>query len=116
MEIDLSYLKILQGLKEKILQTRQQVSLSTNAQLLSLYWEIGKTIGEIEKEKGWGAKIISKLSVDLRMEFPEMKGLSPRNLRYMRDFSTVYPQFSVQLTASEFLQQPAPKIQQSEKQ
>jgi predicted nuclease of restriction endonuclease-like (RecB) superfamily len=116
MEVNSDYLKILQGLKEKIIQTRQRVSLSANAQLLSLYWEIGKTIAVMESEQGWGAKTVEKLSIDLKTSFPEMKGLSPRNLRYMRDFSNTYPYFSLSTSSVEFLQQPAAKTQSAGKQ
>ena len=116
MEGNSDYLKILQGLKEKIIQTRQRVSLSANAQLLSLYWEIGKTIAVMESEQGWGAKTIEKLSIDLKTDFPEMKGLSPRNLRYMRDFSNAYPQFTLSASSVELLQQPAAKTQKTDKQ
>ena len=116
MEGNSDYLKILQGLKEKIIQTRQRVSLSANAQLLSLYWEIGKTIAVMESKQGWGAKTIEKLSIDLKMDFPEMKGLSSRNLRYMRDFSNAYPQFTLSSSSVELLQQPAAKTQKTDKQ
>lgn len=116
MEVNSGYLKILQGLKEKIIQTRQRVSLSANAQLLSLYWEIGKTIAAMEGEQGWGAKTVEKLSIDLKTSFPEMKGLSPRNLRYMRDFSNTYPHFMLSVSSVEFLQQPAAKTQSTDKQ
>jgi predicted nuclease of restriction endonuclease-like (RecB) superfamily len=116
MEVNSDYLKILQGLKEKIIQTRQRVSLSANAQLLSLYWEIGKTIAVMESEQGWGAKTIEKLSIDLKTSFPEMKGLSPRNLRYMRDFSNTYPHFTLSTSSVEFLQQPAAITQSADKQ
>ena len=116
MEGNSDYLKILQGLKEKIIQTRQRVSLTANAQLLSLYWEIGKTIAVMESKQGWGAKTIEKLSIDLKMDFPEMKGLSSRNLRYMRDFSNAYPQFTLSSSSVELLQQPAAKTQKTDKQ
>lgn len=116
MEVDFDYLKILQGLKEKIIQTRQRVSLSANIELLTLYREIGQTIAVMELEQGWGAKTIEKLSADLKTSFPEMKGLSPRNLRYMRDFSKAYPHLDISSSSFEYLQQPAAKLQQTEKQ
>ncbi len=116
MEVNSDYLKILKGLKEKIIQTRQRVSLTANAQLLSLYWEIGKAIAGMESEQGWGAKTVEKLSIDLKTSFPEMKGLSPRNLRYMRDFSNAYPQFTLSASSVEILQQPAAKTQNTDQQ
>jgi predicted nuclease of restriction endonuclease-like (RecB) superfamily len=44
---------------------------------------------------GWGKKVIKQLSVDLKMEFPDMKGFSERNLVYMQTFAAAYPQFTI---------------------
>jgi len=52
--------------------------------LLSVYWEIGNTILHHQFEEGWGTKVIDRISADLRKEFPEMKGFSVRNIKYMR--------------------------------
>lgn len=89
------YQQILKGLKDKIRQARLQASLAVNAQLLAVYWEVGKVIMQQEKEEGWGAKTIERLSADLRAEFTDMKGFSVRNLRYMREFAKAYPGFSI---------------------
>src|SRR5690606_27994143 len=43
--------------------------------------------------EGWGSKVIDRLAADLRHEFPDMRGMSPRNLKYMRAFAEAYPQF-----------------------
>jgi predicted nuclease of restriction endonuclease-like (RecB) superfamily len=43
------------------------------------------------REQGWGAKVVDRLASDLKHEFPEMKGFSPRNLRYMRALADSYP-------------------------
>jgi len=92
-ELDKDYSLILQDLKEKIRQARLRASVVVNAQLLQVYWEIGQTILEQQKKMGWGAKIIDRLASDLRIEFDDMKGLSIRNLKYMRAFAEAYPQF-----------------------
>jgi predicted nuclease of restriction endonuclease-like (RecB) superfamily len=97
-----SYNIVLADLKEKIRLAKQQAVSVVNTHLLLAYWEIGKTITDQEKKEGWGAKVIDRLSLDLKMEFPEMTGLSPRNLRYMRDFALTYRYFP-------FLQQPLVK-------
>jgi predicted nuclease of restriction endonuclease-like (RecB) superfamily len=94
-ELDKSYGLILQDLKEKIRQVRLHAALVVNTQLLKMYWEIGRTITEQQKKMGWGAKIIDRLASDLKIEFEDMKGLSPRNLRYMRDFAKAYPGFTI---------------------
>jgi predicted nuclease of restriction endonuclease-like (RecB) superfamily len=105
----MNYGAILKQLKEKIKAAQTKAVLAVNNELLKVYWEIGNVIFEQEKESGWGGKVIEKLAGDLKMEFPEMKGLSPRNLRYMRDFSIAYPQFTI-------LQQAAAKSQISDNQ
>ena len=65
--------------------------LSANAAMVLLYWEIGRLILERQDRVGWGAKIIDRLSYDLRDAFPDMKGFSPRNLKYMRAFAAAWP-------------------------
>ena len=56
-----------------------------------MYWTIGRDILVRQQEQGWGAKVIDRLSADLRREFPEMKGFSRTNLLYMRAFAEAYP-------------------------
>lgn len=89
------YHSIVAELKEKIRSARSQAAFTVNKQLLTLYWEIGQTISWQEKFEGWGAKVVETLSKDLSTEFPDLKGLSSRNLRYMRDFAVAYPQFEI---------------------
>jgi predicted nuclease of restriction endonuclease-like (RecB) superfamily len=105
--INKNYSAILESLKEKIRITRQQAILNLNNELLTVYWQIGAAVFQQQGEEGWGAKIIQRLSVDLKIEFPEMKGLSVRNLEYMRAFAEAWPAF---------VQQPAAQIQSSENQ
>lgn len=93
------YRELLQKLKGKIKSAQQRAMLAVNNELLSVYWEIGNSIAEQEKLAGWGGKIVDKLAADLKSEFSDMKGLSPRNLRYMRDFALSYPTFLQQAAA-----------------
>ncbi|MBN8701869.1 MAG: DUF1016 family protein [Bacteroidetes bacterium] len=108
----IQYGELLQKLKEKIKTAQQKAILAVNNELLSVYWEIGNAIAEQEQQAGWGGKIIDKLATDLKAEFSEMKGLSPRNLRYMRDFSLAYPAFVQQPAA--ILQAPLAKLETTE--
>lgn len=89
------YGSILASLKDKIRQAKAKAILTVNTQLLVLYHEIGSVIADQEKSDGWGAKTVEKLASDLRLEFPDMKGISPRNLRYMRDFAKAYPGWQI---------------------
>ncbi len=90
-----NYLNIVASLKEKIRQAKTKASLAVNKELLNVYWEIGNTILEQQKTEGWGTKIIDRLSQDLKNEFPDMQGLSIRNIKYMRAFAEAYPEFSI---------------------
>lgn len=67
--------------------------LSVNTEMLDLYWKIGKDILAKQEEQGWGAKVINQLSKDLSTRFPEDKGYSVTNLKYMRGFASNYPDF-----------------------
>jgi len=87
-----SYAVFLSDLKKRIQQERLRVVLASNAALVNLYWDIGRGIIKKQKEEGWGSKVIDRLSMDLGKMFPDMKGFSPRNLKYMRAFAFAWPQ------------------------
>ncbi len=90
---DSRYVHLLNTLKSKIRISRQKAVLSANKEMLLLYWEIGAAILENQKKSGWGLKIVDNLSKDLKKAFPDQKGFSSRNLKYMRKFAQEYPDF-----------------------
>lgn len=118
IEHDQNYHLVLKQLEETINGSRQKVIRVANTELLTTYWEIGRTILEQKEKAGWGQKIIGKLANDLRAKFPNMKGLSLRNLSYMQSFASAWPFFpftqqpAAQLLSEGFsiLQQPAAKL------
>jgi len=77
----------LSSLKQRIAGARQHALLAANAEQIRLYHDIGREILERQARQGWGAKVIERLSSDLREAFPDMKGLSASNLKYMRFFA-----------------------------
>lgn len=85
-----TYAVLLQNLKAEISSARIRAHLSVNKEMINLYWNIGNQILERQKQEGWGGKVIESISKDLRSVFPEMKGLSARNLKYMRKFADEY--------------------------
>ncbi len=85
------YQSLLGDLKERIIAAQARAALSVNRELIALYWQIGHAIQIRQEEYGWGARVIVRLSSDLRHMFPDMKGFSPRNLQYMRTFAGAYP-------------------------
>lgn len=89
------YFEILNSLKQAIRRARVQASVTVNNQLLIMYWEIGNVILQQQQQQGWGSKVIDRLAADLKTEFPGFKGLSVRNLKYMRSFAAAWPGFVI---------------------
>jgi predicted nuclease of restriction endonuclease-like (RecB) superfamily len=85
------YQELLVSLKQRIRASQIRAALAVNRELILLYWQIGREILLRQSQQGWGAKVIDRLSQDLQTEFPELKGLSGRNLKYMRAFAEAYP-------------------------
>ncbi|OZI06515.1 hypothetical protein BWI93_19645 [Siphonobacter sp. BAB-5385] len=90
-----NYGSLLAELRNEISKSRLRAVLAANAELLYLYWRIGHTILSQQEAKGWGSKVVDQLAEDLRSEFPDMQGLSKRNLLYMRKFADLYPDFLI---------------------
>jgi len=78
------------SLKAKVQSAQTRVALSVNSAVLELYWEIGKEIDVKLKKANWGTKIIEQISVDLTLEFPNIKGFSKRNIYAMRQWYSFY--------------------------
>lgn len=70
----------LSDLKTQIHDAQQRAAQALNLELVMLYWKIGNAILERQELQGWGARVIDRLSQDLRSEFPEIQGFSVRNL------------------------------------
>lgn len=98
-----SYAQFLADLKSRIQAAQIRASLAVNRELVLLYWQIGRDILDRQQRESWGAKVIDRLSSDLKRAFPEMKGFSPRNLKYMRRFAEVWAE-------EEFVQQVAAQL------
>ena len=101
LSIPEDYYDFLRELKGRILQAQVRAVISVNRELVLLYWQIGRDILNRQQQRGWGAKVIDNIAADLQKAFPEMKGFSPRNLKYMRSFAEAYPdeQFVQQVVA-----------------
>lgn len=86
-----NYDVFLKDLKTRIRQAQVKTAIAVNQELIILYWQIGQEILTRQQQEGWGAKVIDRLAKDLKREFPDMKGFSLRNLKYMRAFAEAYP-------------------------
>jgi predicted nuclease of restriction endonuclease-like (RecB) superfamily len=90
-ELPADYASTLAALKEQIRESRFRTALSANAAMVTAYWEVGRMILGRQEREGWGTRVIDRLSTDLRQTFPDMQGLSARNLKYMRAFAAAWP-------------------------
>ena len=96
-----NYSAWLESLKKQIQIARARASLTLNTELIRLYHKIGLDILQRQETHSWGDKIILHLAADLKAAFPDMKGFSDRNLKYMRYFAEQCPscQFGQQAAA-----------------
>ena len=84
------YADLLEQVKAQVRAARVQAARAVNTELVALYWRIGRLILERQRAQGWGVGVVARLAADLRAEFPTMRGLSPRNLAYMRAFAAAF--------------------------
>ena len=97
------YEAFLTDLKHRIRTAQVKAAIAVNHELILLYWQIGMDILTRQQQEGWGAKVVERLAKDLKREFPDIKGFSSRNLKYMRAFAETYPD-------AQFVQQAAAQI------
>ncbi len=89
------YGNMLEQIKKLVAGERRRVMWEANTMMTMMYYHIGKTILQQSAAEGWGARVVDRLSADLKMEYPEMKGFSPRNLKYMQKFAKLWPDESI---------------------
>lgn len=84
------YLELLGNIKSKFYSTQLKAVVTVNQEMLKFYWELGTLIIEKQKYTNWGDKLIQQLSHDLKMEFPDIKGFSVSNLKYVKQWVIFY--------------------------
>jgi predicted nuclease of restriction endonuclease-like (RecB) superfamily len=101
------YAQLLKDIKARIQQSRTRAIFSLNAEMIRLYWDIGRMIDERQQQEGWGTAVIPRLARELHNELPEEKGYSERNIKRMlafyrayRDPAAIVPRPVAQLTVT----------------
>lgn len=92
-----TYAEMLSGIKNRVQAARVRAGLAANRELILLYWDIGRLVAERQSAEGWSASVIDRLSVDIRRDFPDLKGFSARNIWRMRSFYLVYKEQIINL-------------------
>jgi len=100
---------LLADIKGRIQSAQTRAMLAVNAELVLLYWDIGRIISERQKRAGWGAAVVPRLALELKNELPEIKGFSERNIDRMIAFHRAYP------APADFSPPPVAKYGQPEK-
>jgi predicted nuclease of restriction endonuclease-like (RecB) superfamily len=102
-----TYTALLRDIKDRVRQSQARAALSVNAEMIGMYWDIGRTIDARQKNEGWGTAVIPRLARELRNELPEEKGFSERNIKSMLAFYRTYPD------PAAIVQQPAAQLKPS---
>ena len=90
--ISTEYKHWLTEIKQQIRRSQIKAAVKVNAELLRLYWDLGREISERQMDSAWGSGFFDTLSRDLKAEFPDMRGFSPTNLKYCKRFYLFYNQ------------------------
>ncbi|RZJ28234.1 MAG: DUF1016 family protein, partial [Chryseobacterium sp.] len=86
------YFRWISDLKQRIQQSQIKAAIQVNSALIEMYWDLGKEISERSFENTYGSGFLKQLSSDLLNEFPEIKGFSLSNIKYVKSFYLFYNQ------------------------
>ena len=89
------YLRLLARVKKRVQLAQQRAIYSANDEMLRMYWDVGHILSDAQKQIGWGNGALKRLSVDMRNDYPEIKGFSVRNCQCMIQF---YEEYNQELT------------------
>jgi len=89
------YREPLEDLKRTVAATRWRTQRTVNTELLTLYWRLGDAVLQRQHGEGWGTRVIDRLATDLRAAFPDMRGLSRSNIKYMRQMAGAWTQQAI---------------------
>ena len=92
-DVPAGYAEWLADVKQRVRATQSRAARAANTEVLRLYWSIGHDILERQRNMGWGAKVVQRVSHDLQREFPGQNGWSRRNLHWMRKMAEAWPQW-----------------------
>lgn len=109
---DKEYIDWLKELKARYRQSQTKAAVKVNTAMLEFYWGLGRDIVQRKAESKWGSGFFNQLSLDMRAMFPDDKGFSSANLRYMKRWFEFYYQRVVNLhqPGEEIVQQLAEEI------
>ena len=90
MLADADYVQWLSDLKQRYRQSQAKAAVHVNHGMLEFYWSLGRDIVALKAESKWGSDFYNQLSVDLKQTFPQQKGFSVTNLKYIKRWYLFY--------------------------
>jgi hypothetical protein len=104
ISIDNNYKEFIYNIKTHIQNSQIEAALSVNRELILLYWDMAEKIIEMQKKSKWGDGFLQQMSNDLSKEFPNIKGFSYRNLRYIKQWYLFWQQLVAKISiAKQFI-------------
>ena len=90
------YRQAITAIKQRIQASQARAVMAVNAELLNLYWDIGRQLDAWQRERAWGSAVVEQMALDLQASYPRMKGFSRTSLFAMRQFYAFFsPRFEV---------------------
>ena len=71
------------SIKKEVSNTQYAIMKQANKQFINLYFRLGKIISGNSE---WDNKFIDNLAIELKLEFPNIKGFSVINLKNMKRY------------------------------
>lgn len=90
MLTDSNYVQWLSELKQRYRQSQAKAAVHVNHGMLGFYWSLGRDIVALKAESKWGSDFYNQLSIDLKQTFPQQKGFSVTNLKYIKRWYLFY--------------------------
>ena len=87
---DEDYVKWLKQIKAQYLSSQAKAAVRVNDAMMEFYWNLGHDIVDLKAEARWGDGVIKQLSLDMKDEFPDVRGFSTRNLWYVKQWYKFY--------------------------
>lgn len=100
-ELPPGFHEMIDDLKSIVRGAHVRAQLKVNAEMLQMYWEIGRTILARQREEKWGTKVVGRTATELRTEFPNQRGFSRSSLHYMLKMARLWPEPIVQQAAGQ---------------
>lgn len=90
MNADKEYVQWLSDIKNRYRNSQIKAAIKVNTELLELYWSIGRDLVAMKAEERWGSGIVKQFALDIREAFPQSKGFSDTNVKYMKRWYLFY--------------------------